>query len=201
MALEKPTLFIFDFDCTITSRHFFGLMMNDDKVNPVDLDDVKMLRPFIVDNFGRLNASIKEISKEYQNKLINYLFGSKERLDWLHQFFQELSKLPNVQIEIWTRSYCSQVENILTKDYIDLQKYFNKIVDRKSFKSKKMFYLDTLLQNYSKLFIFDDSSEEFSYLYTKGDIFDTYKNVYMYNKLVKESSGLEMDNTILEKLR
>jgi hypothetical protein len=207
-AADAALLFIFDFDCTITSRHFWGLMNGDlsssprdSKVKAVDLEEAKFLRRSAVKGYGRESASIDDgISEEVKSRLVSYIFGGEARLSWLRSFLADLKKLGrNVQVELWTRSYGNQVHSLISKEYVDLIGCFDKIVDRSCFKKKKSDYLDRSIKaSYSRIFIFEDTADEFTYHFRMSDLFHSFENIHMYNKLEKDGSGIPVDPRILE---
>ena len=202
--MSMRNLIIFDFDCTLSARHYWGLMMNDDKVKPDDLSITRVLRDAMVHNFGTPNASIsKSIDNEMKDLFIDYVFGSKERLEWLKVFAFDLTQLKNVEIEIWTRSFGAAIHDLLSQSYINFRDNFSGIIDRTKFKSdKKSRMCDTRRSLYKNVFIFDDSADEFVYDYTSAiDQFNVFDNIHFYNQLQKEGLGIPIDNSILQSIK
>jgi hypothetical protein len=202
--MATRNLIIFDFDCTLSSRHFWGLMMSDDKVKADDLSLAHALRGGVVNGFGTPNATIlKSIDNERKELLISYVFGSTERLEWLKSFVTDLAQIPNVSIEIWTRSHGTAIHDILSQSWINFRANFNEIIDRTTFKSNdKSRLCESRRSQYKNIFIFDDSAEEFTYPYTNnGGIFSTFENIHFYNQLTKEGTGIPIDYNILQSIK
>lgn len=202
--MSMRNLIIFDFDCTISARHYWGLMMNDDKVQPDDLSVAHVLRGAMVHNFGTPNASIsKSIDNDLKDLFIDYVFGSEERLKWLKKVIFDLTQLKNVEIEIWTRSFGAAIHDLLSQSYTNFRDSFDEIIDRTKFRSdKKSRMCDTRRSLYKNVFIFDDSADEYAYKYTSSiDHFSVFDNIHFYNQLKKEGVGIPIDNSILQSIK
>ena len=90
----------------------------------------------------------------------------------------------------------------MSKDYIDLIGHFDRVVDRSYFRKRKSDFLDagTKSQN-SRIFIFDDSVDEFPFNYQVGEAFNSFENIRLYNKLAKEGKGIAEDAGILDAIK
>jgi hypothetical protein len=203
---DREILFIFDFDCTITSRHFWGLMMGDYKVKPEDVERASFLKHHYINQSGTANATIfDDIPEGGKVQLVEYIFGSIDRLKWIKQFLCRLREVagPGARIEIWTRSFKSQVENLLRKDYIDLFDCIDRIRDRSHFGADKSALLSEKMRaKYPYIFIFEDSKSEFNFPFVQrspGKLFKSFQNLYLFESadFKKEGSGIVPNDDII----
>jgi hypothetical protein len=206
---SKDTLLIFDFDCTLSSRHFWGLMNGrpGNKIKPEDVGAAVDIQTdlLIGNNVPTGTRMIKpDLTESEQNQLVDYIFGSKDRLKELRKFFSRLCSLPNVRLEIWSRSYFAQLENLLRQPYIKLDQYFP---DEGQVKGREVLddiKYSTFDPRYKNIYLFDDSQEEFEILLrsyashkVKDELFDILNtrnsviHIFKEELLPKESGGID----------
>jgi hypothetical protein len=93
VQVEQPKSYIFDFDCTITMRHFFHLINNKSEFLRLYSD-----KPEVIENVGYLltqknyflGSETSLPDGTYKNKFITTIFGNQERLNALKEMFSIL---------------------------------------------------------------------------------------------------------------
>lgn len=93
VQVEQPKSYIFDFDCTITMRHFFHLINNKSEFLKLYSD-----KPEVIENVGYLltqknyflGSETSLPDGTYKNKFITTIFGNQERLNALKEMFSIL---------------------------------------------------------------------------------------------------------------
>jgi len=209
---------VFDFDCTLTTRHwyyflndlnkFLEMYKNDPVIKGYQKDQLTMFRENILNN-NTFDIAI----------LINLFFGGYERIGKLTNLFSALKRY-NYDMYISSRGISSQVSNALYKS--GLYNYFTMIhtvldgnllfiqtgVTEKYLAPKNQFIYNKLFMeyNYRKLIYLDDTNDEnLQLLYMLQGVKQStneYEYVmfsdreyYYVNGMMKDGSGI-MDREI-----
>ena len=168
--------YIFDFDCTITYRNFAYFWWKPDEIFKTINKDIE---PELVDN----------LSYKFNNKMIhdqidinlfnNIIFGSNKRIDYLDNFFSELSNRGNLIIA--SRGNADKIYQCLQLN--KLGKYFPRKNIYGTETNKTKLIIHRLNKNHNVFYI-DDNHEEHNDLEKNSNInkiiIDHDFNLYNY---------------------
>ncbi len=191
------TVYIFDFDCTITYRNFAYFWWKPDTV-------FKELYPEINNN------TINDLSTKFNNNQLtsrldkqlfnNIIFGSTTRINELDNLFDKLSKKGNLIIS--SRGNADKIYECLQLN--KLGKYFSRY-NIYGTETNKTLLIKNRLDSAHTVFYIDDNHEEHLELnpYNKLIYTDSNFKMYLYLKnrsryifcysLIKNNNGLDTD--------
>ena len=198
-------VFIFDFDCTLTTKHFFYFMNDHTRFCTKHADSTLCTR----NDLNIQNAiDTSNYNNEIKQILIEEFFGTERFVD-LKAFLQNI-KDSGGKIIVASRGYKTQIVNLLLYIGLDI---FDTIFDRNT---NKVDVLQYYLDRAKYLFYFDDTPDEHNIFNTYGNnlfqkistttpMFDVFSlmnpgrfiEYYLYyNQLKKDNIGLQ-DITVL----
>ena len=109
---------VFDFDCTITKRHFYHFLNSSKHFKKLYDINLTCLRQATKPYF---NGLINNISESDLNLFIDIIMGGQQRLDMLKLFFYKL-RSSGIVLHISSRGTYKQIVNCLR--LLNLDKYF-----------------------------------------------------------------------------
>lgn len=203
-SYNKKQCILFDFDCTLTSKHFFYYINNDEifhKIHydtyDVDKETQKLIKLYTYKKFEEVfdyNHNKKnqiEIlnfkNDEMKNYFIDLIFGGKDRFNKLNNFLKEIKLISDLYI--LTSGFIPQVNKIL--ELLDMKIYFKKVYGKNfnEINSKpKYAIIERIFWNYYKKIIFiDDESKNIKTLYFKKneEYFNKNDNRIIYDNMSK----------------
>lgn len=161
---------VFDFDCTITKRHFYHFLNSPRRFlrlyKHLDKDQVIKLRRSIKPYFEGTSSRIQEGDLSL---FIDIIFGGFGRYKLLRHFFKRLVKL-GIELNISSKGEYDEIINCLS--LLDLKKYFtflnsygttgliNQNCDKFPTKGKIDFFKSFIFGNYEKIIYIDDDHNE-----------------------------------------
>ena len=212
LAPSLKTAIVFDFDCTLTKRHWYLFNNNIDSFYrlytrkgvpdvvrlDISLDELKDIKMQYLDN----------PADEIIEKVIDLIWGSKERVSLLKRFLVDLRDNYSIKMFISSRGLVDQIEQGL--DLIDIRDFFDNYQGTSSPqrlkhkldsvsdvcsnpRDKETFILDCLFGDdyYNVIYIDDDHTEnrtitrQFSTLKSK----EPRLNYSFVNSLTKDIGG------------
>ena len=140
-------LIIFDFDCTLTTKHFYHFMNINNKI----LDSKVLEYIDDIDNFKKvIETGCNNITDIFKQILINEFFGGNERLEKLKEVLQKLKEY-NCRIIIASKGKHNQIISLLKclglfemfdEIHGDLSTKIELIYEKISNKTKYLYYFD-----------------------------------------------------------
>ena len=161
----NDVLVVFDFDCTLTTKHLFYFMHprvgnhEDLKLSDQTMDiiqsDVELFKNHIMGKGIKNNDyTLSDIEKSV---LINEFFGGEERLSLLKKKLKELKKNG---CDIIIASYGFKKEIIRLLMHVGLNDMFDEIYGHKELKGPKRNLLNDKIKLYKHLYYLDDDNAE-----------------------------------------
>lgn len=186
---------IFDFDCTITSRHLYYFLNDSAKFieiyKGIDSEKLHITASYINSlqwqngialDYATLANTVLDIDKNDAEYFCEIIFGGDERLELLKNFFKTCQE-KNIEMHISSRGNLRNI--ILALKISGLLKYFNSIhctIDKKIYYrdgktenfnfSKDTLIFEMLKNSYDILFYIDDTNTEHERLKKYLDILD-----------------------------
>jgi len=155
-TLPAKTVIVFDFDCTLTSIHYYyfrkGLLIDPvTKGYDIDPSDLRFLETLKI---LKLQLEAGETGLFAKQAIIDHIFGGAQRFESLCQFLQRLSVQNDLRIA--SRGNPEQILELL--DIIKLRRYFpdNKVTGSET---SKVTLIQFLLQHSNVLYVDDDREE------------------------------------------
>jgi len=204
MKKSKPkTLIVFDFDCTLTTKHFYYFMNDLESFNNNPLWESIELK----NNYEVLRHNIEngDLSLPDKELLINEFFGGNERLQSLISMIETL-KSDGCTVRIASRGYKSQIiafmknlglSHLFADDHItgiekDKSQLLNEYIQQLVY--DHIFYIDDDSKEHNGLLNFYEMGEnqDKTQLFNKWVISEI--SYYFFTKLVKNENGLTKNN-------
>jgi glycerophosphoryl diester phosphodiesterase len=176
---------VFDFDCTITQVHAYFLLNHTTRFkqmyNNIDAS---------VEFYNNIqNIDIKELKETNRQKLINIVFGSEERIQFLKNIFDNFKKA-GYFIVIASDGKYNNINDLLK--LVNLRDYFDIIKDGVNVYSNNKYLIELFTErmqkyNYDKTYfineIFNAGIQQIVYFDDDPIYFHKFKNMKYSNKL------------------
>lgn len=211
-------IYVFDFDCTLTLRHFSYLVNNNQQFLSMypEINYKISTYPKYAENFYKMvdilyniNGNPNTVPDDIKTMIIDVIFGDMNRFNKLKNFIAKLKQENTIIIS--SRGIVEQINYLL-----EIIKFnnFDMVYGNKYHKTSVLsYYLNNMLNTYNYLFYVDDNSEEhFEFIKTNKlcppHIYDNFlmyalpnkcERYIFYNRLTLNCNGLndtDMDNII-----
>ena len=201
-CLTTNTVYVFDFDCTITFRHFFAFLNNLDvfkgmysKSHVIDNEEVDLIYNTVYGYFK--NTEQTKIADDIVNKFINLIFGSKDRLDNIKYL---INTLQSTRQCVYIASKGIRDEIIKCIELVGINIALTNITGRDD--RNKVDVLQLLYSNNNVFYVDDDDDQHQLFAqninapYRVKDLYVHKKNTYVFMPLFKNGYGLVNHNMI-----
>jgi hypothetical protein len=160
---DNNKVFVFDFDCTLTARHLFHFLHNENIFKTLyNKEYTDEFYKIIKKYFDGIDVE-KSVMDDVKVKFIDLIFGSEKRLESIKNMFTHIGR-DNVYIS--SRGYRTEINQVLK--FVGLDEYINhyNIYGNEKFKSTLLCELSEI--NKSVFYSDDDLTEHNNFVFVKN---------------------------------